>query len=182
MWEILVEKEIHKNWLLETAYFSEKCKNRKARPIERSRGNSNCTCVKGGVHPQYNIRVLDPFKPTCPLLLASKRLTECTGETFTRVVLETLQKFELSRSQVLMFVTDDVATMHEVDVLITSPKKVFEISETSSCIPQQVSQYSRTTTDYSYTMSNMTVVKLEFNPNEAAAIKEGQTKFQNISV
>ncbi|KAJ8945310.1 hypothetical protein NQ318_003610 [Aromia moschata] len=57
------------------------------------------------------VRVLDPLKPTCPLLLASQRQTECTGETLTRVVLETLQKFELSRSQVLMFVTDGAATI-----------------------------------------------------------------------
>ncbi|XP_018566368.1 uncharacterized protein LOC108907258 isoform X1 [Anoplophora glabripennis] len=57
------------------------------------------------------VRVLDSVKPTLPLLLVSKRLSECTGETVTRVVLETLEKFELSTSQVLIFVTDGAVTM-----------------------------------------------------------------------
>ncbi|KAJ8941331.1 hypothetical protein NQ318_004775 [Aromia moschata] len=57
------------------------------------------------------VRVLDPRRATFPLLLASKRLAECTGNTITRVVLETLEQFELSTSQVVMFVTDSDPTM-----------------------------------------------------------------------
>lgn len=57
------------------------------------------------------VRVLDPLKPTFPLLLVSKRLTECTGQTITRVILETFEKFELSTNQVLIFVTNGAATM-----------------------------------------------------------------------
>ncbi|KAJ8940086.1 hypothetical protein NQ318_022564 [Aromia moschata] len=152
-----------------------------------------------------SVRVLDPLKSTYALILTSKTLSVLA--TLARVVLETLQIFELSRSQVLMFVSDGVATMHgvgrslqdvilihvtckvhalhlvaetirlcipEVDALIaTTKKRGAEISETSACIPQQMSQYSRTTTVDSYTLGNMIG---EFNPNEAAAIKNGATK------
>ncbi|KAJ8952199.1 hypothetical protein NQ318_022649 [Aromia moschata] len=60
------------------------------------------------------VRVMDPLKPTVPLLLASKRLTECTGQTITWVVLETLAKFQVPPSQVLMLVTDGDTTMRLV--------------------------------------------------------------------
>ena len=60
------------------------------------------------------VRVLDPSKPTAALLLASKRLEKCTAKTIMTVVRETFQKFEVSTSQILMFVSDGAATMLSV--------------------------------------------------------------------
>ncbi|KAJ8963080.1 hypothetical protein NQ318_018544 [Aromia moschata] len=96
------------------------------------------------------LRVMYSTKPTHPLLLTSKRLQKCTAEAITRVILETLENFQLLTSQVLLFVTDGAATMlsvgrslkehgcsfftcyltirncfPEVDSLISSTKKVF---------------------------------------------------------
>ncbi|KAJ8940690.1 hypothetical protein NQ318_017663 [Aromia moschata] len=56
-----------------------------------------------------DLRVMDSTKPTSPVLLASKRLQKCTAEAITRVILETLENFQLLTSQV--FVTDGAATM-----------------------------------------------------------------------
>ncbi|KAJ8945042.1 hypothetical protein NQ318_019037 [Aromia moschata] len=58
-----------------------------------------------------DLRVTDSTKPTSPLLLASKRLQKRTAEATTRVILVTLENFQLLTSQVLLFVTDGAATM-----------------------------------------------------------------------
>lgn len=55
------------------------------------------------------VRVLDPVKSTFPILLASKRLEKCTSEVITKVVLDTLQKFQVSTNQLLMFMSDGAA-------------------------------------------------------------------------
>ncbi|KRT79192.1 hypothetical protein AMK59_8653 [Oryctes borbonicus] len=57
------------------------------------------------------VRVLDPFQPNFPILLASKRIQKCTSEAITKVVLDTLQKFEVSPSQLLMFMSNGTAIM-----------------------------------------------------------------------
>ncbi|KAI4462237.1 hepatocellular carcinoma-associated antigen [Holotrichia oblita] len=52
------------------------------------------------------VRVLDPFKSSPPLLLASKRVEKCSSEVITKLVLDTLKKFNISPNQLLMFVDD----------------------------------------------------------------------------
>lgn len=178
------------------------------------------------------VRVLDPLKPTFPLLLASKRLTACTGETITRVVLETFEKFELSTSQVLMFVTDGAATMRlvgrslqrdgcrflhvtckihalhlvaetirkcfpKVDALIANTKKVFlkspkrlrafhrqcpGIPEPPQPILTRWGTWLKAAFYYAEYFQQIKAVILQFNPDEAAAIKESQTSFQDVSL
>lgn len=44
-------------------------------------------------------------------VLASKRLSRCTGEAIYTVILSTIQKFELATNQVVMFVTDARSSM-----------------------------------------------------------------------
>lgn len=60
------------------------------------------------------VRVLDHNKPTFPLLLASKRLQECTSAAITRVILTTLENFQVSMHQVLMLMSDGTETMRLV--------------------------------------------------------------------
>lgn len=57
------------------------------------------------------VRTLNPRGPSPPYLIASKRLQQRTGESIIRLVLTTLQKFQLSTNQVLMFVTDGDSSM-----------------------------------------------------------------------
>ncbi|GJQ74491.1 hypothetical protein Trydic_g21360 [Trypoxylus dichotomus] len=60
------------------------------------------------------VRTMEPHKPSPSILLASKRVQRCTAEVISKVVLNALEKFELSRNQLLMFVTDDATNMHSV--------------------------------------------------------------------
>lgn len=57
------------------------------------------------------VRVLDPRQPSNPYLLASRRLETCTSEAIQRLILTTLHKFQLSRHQVLLFLTDGASVM-----------------------------------------------------------------------
>ncbi|GJQ84532.1 hypothetical protein Trydic_g20028 [Trypoxylus dichotomus] len=57
------------------------------------------------------VRALDPLKSSSSLLLASRRLERYTGEAITKIVLNTLAKFEISTNQVIIFVTDGTSTM-----------------------------------------------------------------------
>ncbi|KAJ8939835.1 hypothetical protein NQ318_013054 [Aromia moschata] len=100
-------------------------------------------------------------------------VTGCNGNTTTRVMLETLEQFELSISQVnvvagFLHVMCKVHTLHavaetirqcfaNVDTLLAGTKKqrVLKISQTSSRVSQQISWYSRTTTPDAYSLGNM---------------------------
>ncbi|KAJ8958587.1 hypothetical protein NQ318_016308 [Aromia moschata] len=55
-----------------------------------------------------------------PYLLACKRLQQCSGDTITELVKSTLEQFEISNGQVLMFVSDDVAYMIRAGHLLKS--------------------------------------------------------------
>lgn len=60
-------------------------------------------------------RNMEPHQPTSSILLASRRLEQCNAEKISEVLLDTLEKFKLSKDQVLMFMTDGAATMCSVD-------------------------------------------------------------------
>ncbi|KAJ8939229.1 hypothetical protein NQ318_015187 [Aromia moschata] len=178
------------------------------------------------------VRVLDPCKPTYPLLLASKRLQDCTDATITRVVLDTLEHFQISTSQVLMFMSDGTKTMCKVgrslqehnwrflhvtckmhalrlveeyirkrfpgiDALITNTKKVFlksperiktfhrqcpGIPEPPQPIPTEWGTWLKAVFYYSEYFQQIKAVVLLFNPDDTTAIKESQSKFQDISL
>ncbi|XP_018576980.1 uncharacterized protein LOC108915438 [Anoplophora glabripennis] len=178
------------------------------------------------------IRILDSLHPASPLLLASRRLTKCTARTITRVVLDTLEQFEISASQVLLFVTDGAASMRlvgrslqehgcrflhitckihalhlvaetvrncfpGVDTLITSTNKVFlkspkrlrafhdkcpDIPEPPQSILTHWGTWLKAAFYYAVYFQQIKTVILQFKPDEAAAIKESQTQFQDISV
>ncbi|KAJ8963099.1 hypothetical protein NQ318_018564 [Aromia moschata] len=127
---------------------------------------------------------------------------KCTAEAITRVILETLENFQLLTSQVLLFVTDGAATMlsvgrslkeHEVDALISSTKKVFlkspkrlrafhtqchGVSEPPQPIITRWGTWLVAAFYYDKYFREIKCVLLKFNPKEAAAIKESQMTFQ----
>ncbi|KAI4460321.1 hypothetical protein MML48_6g00006374 [Holotrichia oblita] len=51
-------------------------------------------------------RSLDPHKSSSSILLASKRLENCTSESVSNLILDTLGKFQLSTNQVLILLTN----------------------------------------------------------------------------
>ncbi|GJQ74490.1 hypothetical protein Trydic_g21359 [Trypoxylus dichotomus] len=57
------------------------------------------------------VRTLEPLQYSSPLLLANKRLSHRTGDAIHNVIRSTLEKFELTPNQVMMFVTDATTSM-----------------------------------------------------------------------
>ncbi|GJQ81798.1 hypothetical protein Trydic_g340 [Trypoxylus dichotomus] len=178
------------------------------------------------------VRTLQPSKPSSSFLLASKRLQRCSGKAITMVVLNALEKFHLSRDQVLMFVTAGAATMHSVGralkqecgnllhitcklhvlnvvaeeiqtcypninglilstkaVFLKSPKRIREFYKQCPNIPQPSEPvlspwgtWLKTAFYYFEHFHKIKSVVLQFDPKEAAVIKESQMIFQDPQV
>ncbi|KAI4466626.1 hypothetical protein MML48_2g00006965 [Holotrichia oblita] len=60
------------------------------------------------------VRKMEPNQSSSSILLASRQIQECTAPVILKVMLNTLDKFEISTDQILMLVTDDGATMLSV--------------------------------------------------------------------
>ncbi|KRT79867.1 hypothetical protein AMK59_6429 [Oryctes borbonicus] len=91
------------------------------------------------------VQILKPSGSSLPYLIATTRLPSRTGETIKNVIVDTLQKFEISATQVLMFVTDNRLAMLHAGRLL---KPVFPNLLHVMCILHMLNLVAETICDY----------------------------------